>query len=135
MASVHGSKSYFACGASVNLTTFVNNIAVVRPKDQAETSTMGQTSKTYVAGLKDLTITIAGNFDSVAGGPNVTLAALYATTSSVNYWYGPEGSTAGSIKWSGSALCTKYDVTSPVGGVVAFTADFQGTGDVTEGTF
>lgn len=135
MARSHGKNSYISVD-TVNLTTYVDNIDVNKSKDVAETSAMGQNSKTYVTGLKEATITISGRWDDTATtGPDAVLAAAYADEDPVAIEYGPEGNSTGEVKVSASAICTSFNRTSSLGDVVAFTADFQVTGDVTEGTF
>jgi len=68
-------------------------------------------------------------------GPNKTLTAVKAGKVAVPYVFGPEGSGAGAIKYSGNALITAYNTSAPVGDVVAFAAEFQVTGGNTPGTF
>ena len=63
------------------------------------------------------------------------LAGVLGQDAALNWNYGPEGSTTGRIKFTGLAILTKYDVKSPVGGVVTFSADLQCTGAITRTTF
>lgn len=133
MAFVHGKDSVITV-ATKELTSYVTDVAFNTSADVAETSVMGLDSKTYLPGLKDGTISITGRFDSTAtSGPDDVLTAALGTSVAIEY--GPEGSANGKIKASCNAICTAYNRTSPVGDIVAFSAEFQITGDVTEGTY
>jgi len=129
MAFVHGKGSYFKV-ASTDLSAYLNSISASRTADTAETSAFGSTSKSYVAGLKDASITLSGMFDS----------SVYSTImgwlgSSQTFEFGPSGSTAGNVKVSGSALITSVEMASAVGAVVTLNLNLQVTGNVTDGTF
>lgn len=71
-----------------------------------------------------------------SGGPDKVLQALVGVQA--GFVYGPQGRGSvgsGLVKYTGNGVLTNYKVTSPIGGVVAWTADFQTTGTVTKGTF
>jgi hypothetical protein len=68
-------------------------------------------------------------------GPNATLTAVKAGKVAVPYVFGPEGKGSGKVRYSGNAVLTAYNVSAPVGDVVAFTAEFQVTGGNTPDTF
>ena len=141
MAQSHGKDSYFAvedaAGAAVkNLTTYITDIDETLTQDVAETTTKGQTAKTYVQGHTDATISISGRWDNTATtGPDVVLRGLIGDVGTVSFEFGPEGNSTGDIKYSGECICTSYAISSPLADVVGFTADFQVTGTVTIGTF
>lgn len=135
MAFVHGKESVFSID-SVELTAYLTDITFNNTVDMAETSTMGNEAKTYISGMSDGTFSISGRYDSTAStGPNAVLNGLVAGKTVVAFEYGPEGDTNGDVKYTGNCFLTAYNVSSPVGDVVAFTADFQVTGAITEGTY
>lgn len=135
MAKHHGKDSYLSVNA-VNLTTYLDSIEFPRSVETAETTTMGSESKSYISGLSDATISIAGKWDETAStGPDAVLSGLVGSDSSVAFEYGPHGNAASAIKYSGNLFLTSYQVSSPLGDVVAFTAEFQVTGDITRGAF
>jgi hypothetical protein len=73
------------------------------------------------------------------GGPDKVLQALVGAAAST-FVFGPEGRGtgvgSGKIKYSGSGQLTSWKCTSPIGGIVAWTADFQCTpGSMTRGAF
>lgn len=141
MAQSHGKDSYFSvedsAGATLrNLTTYITDVTETLSQDVAETTTKGQTPKTYVQGHTSATISISGRWDNTAStGPDVVLRSLIGDTGTVGFEFGPEGNTAADIKYSGECICTSYEISSPLADVVGFTADFQVTGAVTVGAF
>ena len=90
----------------------------------------------YRPGLTDGEIRLTGLWDDTAStGSYTVLSSLLGIETTVGYEYGPEGNTAGMIKYSGECVLTQYDESSPVDDMVAFTATLKISGDVTAGTF
>jgi hypothetical protein len=134
MAQVHGSKATLRVGSSAtpavlqDLSIYANSLGQAFSRDNAETTTMGATSKKHVPGLKDATLPFAGPYDTAA---DPILWDLYNTAAVVNFEYCPAGNGAvGTPKYTGVAFLTTYDIGSPVGGAGTITAAFQVTGDV-----
>lgn len=129
----HGKNAAFKIddsgGTLRDITDVLTDVAVSRTADVAEVSAFSNSSKAYVAGLKDATITISGSFDATVDG---YLSGILGVEGSFEFY--PIGTTGGNPKASGEAICTSYDRTPDVGGAVTFTASFQVSGDVTEGT-
>lgn len=135
MAFVHGKDSYLKL-ATVDLTTFLTDAALNQGTDVAETSTMGSEAKSYISGLTDSTMSISGRYDSTATtGPDAVLSGLLGLEAATAFEFGPEGGTTGKVKYSGNCFMTAYNVSAPVGDIVAFSAEFQVSGVVTKGTF
>jgi hypothetical protein len=129
MPFVHGKDSYFKV-ASTDLSPYLNSISVSRTADTAETSAFSSASKTYVAGLKDASITLSGMFDATVYS---TIMAWQGT--SQTWEFGPAGSASGRVKATGSALVTTIEMSSAVGAVVTLNLNLQVTGAVTDSTF
>lgn len=135
MATAHGKDSYFSVNSN-NLTTYCDSIDVGQDVEMAESTTMGAEAKTYISGLSDGKISIAGKWDNTATtGPDAVLAGLVGGETAVAFEYGPEGNATGAVKRSGNCFLTSFQTTSPLGDIVAFTAEFQVTGAITTGTF
>jgi predicted secreted protein len=132
VAAVHGKDSKFTFN-SVELTTFIRDVSFPQSRDTAETSAMGTEAKTYVAGMSDATIDIEGMYDAAASGPDVTLAAAMAAGAAYAFIYRPNDATVSATnpEYTGSAICTAYDITGGIGDMVAFSASFQVTGAIT----
>ena len=140
MAFTHGKNAVFkidnAAGTLQTLTTFVDSVDLNQTVDTAESTTMGAEAKTYLSGQSDGTVSISGKYDSTAStGPDVILNGLVGLETTSTFEYGPEGSSAGKIKYTGECFLTSYVVSAPVGDVVTFTADFQITGAITKTTW
>ena len=129
----HGKNAAFKIddsgGTLRDISNVLTDVAVSRTADVAEVSAFSNSSKAYVAGLKDATITISGSFDATVDG---YLSGILGAEGSFEFY--PIGTTGGNPKASGEAIMTSYDRTPDVGGAVTFTAAFQVSGDVTEGT-
>lgn len=138
MAFSHGKNAYFALGTAgtpgtpVDLSAFLDEVSFPETVETGETTTFGNTSMTYVVGLKDATLSVSGKFDPT---PDAQLAGALGNTVALDFDYGPVGNGTGDVKYSGSAFVTSYEMSSPVGDVVTFSAELQVTGDVTRATF
>jgi hypothetical protein len=134
----HGKNASFkvdnAAGTLTDISTYLTDVSMPRSIETAETTTFGVTggAKTYVTGLNDSTLSVSGKFDATL---DAHLVGILGQDASVSFEYGPAGTTVGFIKFTGEGIMTKYDLSSPVGDVVTFSADFQISGPVTRGTF
>ena len=135
MAFVHGKSSVFkldnASGSLTDISAFVNNVDFPETADVAETTTLGASNKTYISGLKDATISLSGVWDATA---DAIFGAVVGQAATLSYEYSPQGTTGGNVKYTGECILTNYAISSPVGDVVAFSADLQVSGAVTRGT-
>lgn len=129
----HGKNAAFKIddsgGTLRDISNVLTDVAISRTADVAEVSAFSNSSKAYVAGLKDATITISGSFDATVDG---YLSGILGAEGSFEFY--PIGTTGGNPKASGECIMTSYDRTPDVGGAVTFTAAFQVSGNVTEGT-
>jgi hypothetical protein len=129
----HGKSAAFKIddsgGTLRDISNVLTDVAVSRTADVAEVSAFSNSSKAYVAGLVDATITISGSFDATVDG---YLKGILGAEGSFEFY--PIGTSSGNPKASGECIMTSYDRTPDVGGAVSFTAAFQVSGNVTEGT-
>lgn len=134
MAFIHGKGSAFLLDDSTptlqDISNKLTSVDFPRTTDTAETSTLGNESKTYIVGLSDSTITIEGLWDTTIDAHLDGIRGNIQT-----FEYGPEGSTTGDIKYSGECIMTEYNPPASIDSAVTFSASFQVTGDVTRGTF
>lgn len=135
MAFVHGKSADFRIddsgGTLRDISAFCDSVDFPATADTAEVTTFGSSSKAYVAGLKDSTLSISGSWDATADG---YLAGIVGAAAG-SFQYGPAGTTNGNIKYTGECICTSYQVSAPVGDKVTFSAEFQVTGAITRGTY
>ena len=129
----HGKNAAFKIddsgGTLRDISDVLTDVSISRTADVAEVSAFTNSSKAYVAGLKDATLTISGSFDATVDG---YLSGILGAEGSFEFY--PIGTTGGNPKASGEAIMTSYDRTPDIGGAVTFSAAFQVSGDVTEGT-
>lgn len=134
----HGKNAVFKVdnsgGTLTDISAYLSEVSMPRSIETAETTTFGVTggAKTYVTGLNDSTLSVSGKFDSTV---DAHLVAVIGQDATLSFEYGPAGSTTGYIKFTGECILTKYDLSSPVGDVVTFSADFQISGPVTRATY
>ena len=137
----HGKNAYLSidgtAGNLVDISNTLNEISMPREIETAETTAFGQNDKTYITGLGDATISLSGMFDATTdtliAGDIANLKS--GSVSSLTFEYGPAGSVAAQPKFTGEALITSYEVSSPVGDVVTYSLELQVTGGVTGTTF
>ena len=131
---VHGKSTFFSIddtGGSVrDISDTLTSVDFPETIDTAETTAFGATSKSYIVGLRDATISVSGLWDATVDG--YFIGTEPATRSFV---FGPAGNTSGYVKYSGECILTSYSVSSPVADVDTYSADFQVTANVTRGTF
>ena len=129
----HGKSAAFKIddsgGTLRDISNVLTDVSISRTADVAEVSAFSNSSKAFVSGLKDATLTISGSFDATVDG---YLSGILGAEGSFEFY--PIGTTGGNPKASGEAIMTSYDRTPDIGGAVNFTASFQVSGDVTEGT-
>lgn len=136
MAFYHGKGLVFkidnAAGTITALTAYVDSVDFDNSVDMGETTTAGAEDKTFVSGQAEHDLSISGKWDDTATtGPDAILFSLIGLETSSSFEFGPAGSTAGKVKYLGECFLTGYKPSTPVGGVVTFTADFKITGAVT----
>ena len=129
----HGKNAAFKIddsgGTLRDISDVLTDVSISRTADVAEVSAFSNSSQAFVRGLKDATLTISGSFDATVDG---YLSGILGSEGSFEFY--PIGTTGGNPKASGEAIMTSYDRTPDIGGAVTFTAAFQVSGDVTEGT-
>lgn len=131
LAASHGSNADVLVNGNI-VSQYLNDWSQSMSRDKAETSAFKSLFKSYVAGLGDNTIALAGLFDSsnpTAEDPLI-YSYLTALTAVDNTWlYSPLGaqgaSAAGNIAYSISGIATKYEVKSALNAANAITAEIQ----------
>lgn len=136
MAFVHGKNANISINA-VDWSPYSDNISVPKDIDTSETSHFGTNAKTYIMGMEDSKVTVAGLWDATLDAAAQTILAGQAngTLLSVPVIYGPAGSTTGNVKYTFSAILTQWQVDAGTGDVVKFSATLQRTGATTTSVF
>lgn len=129
-----------------NISEYAKEVNFPARMDTAETSTFGTSTKTYVQGLADRTITFSGSWEGIAAAlsdsssANPTsfdalMSGLIGATNPITYAYAPTGIEASAVKYYGSGILTDYTVTGSIGSLVEFSAAIQVSGPAARGTF
>lgn len=142
MATIHGKDAAFliedsAASTLRDISSQLTSISFSRSNDNHDTTTFGKEGHTFINGLTNGTITLEGFWDKTATTGSATvldsLVGLDALT--VGWEYGPEGSAAPGVKYSGECVLSSLDFSEPVADLVTFTCTLQISGDVTKGAF
>lgn len=132
MAKSHGKSAIFqidnASASLTDISTYLSSITFTPTSDSAETSTMGATSKTYIPGLKDCTISLSGLYDPVVA---LIFSNSLGNATTKSFQYDPQGSTGGLDRWTGECFCTSFGVDTNISGAATWSAELQVTGNVT----
>ena len=130
----HGKSTNFSLddtgGTSRDLSDVLVSVDFPEVVETGETTAFGATSKSYIVGLRDATISVSGIWDSTVDGYIIGTEPATRT-----FIFGPAGSTSGYVKYTGECILTNYSVSSPVADTVTFSMDLQCTGGVTRTTF
>ena len=131
---VHGKSTDFELddtgGTSRSLANTLTSVDFPETIDTAETTAFGATSKSYIVGLRDATISVSGLWDATVDGYIIGTEPATRT-----FIFGPAGSTGGNVKYTGECILTSYSISNPVADVVTYSLDLQVTGDVTRTTY
>ena len=141
MAKIHSKDSYIAIdntsGSPQVITPNVTSVdGLPGERELVEITALGDAARAYFPGLTNSTITIEGYWDDTSNtGTDTVLGPLYNHTAALSMQCGPEGGDSGDIKYSLECFCRSYTITSRMGEIVTFRAEFQSNGAVTRGTF
>jgi len=116
-----------AAGTLVDITSKLNDFSFPQTVGTEEATTFGDESQVFISTLKGATIDIAGDWDPTIDGHLFGIQGLDATQT---FEYYPTGTASGNVKYSGECRLTSYEISSPVGGKISFSASLQITGDV-----
>ena len=90
--------------------------------DTVEDTSMGDSSKSYLASIKDFSGTVDVLYDETDTNGQTALSL----GSSVTLNFAPEGTSSGDVKLTGTAIVTGKSITSSFDGLVESTITVQG---------
>lgn len=132
----HGRNTVFkiqdAASTLQDISAVLKDVSLPISADTPETTAFGSTNKTYVIGIKDGRFSCSGMYDAAT---DAILAGIFGMEAARGFEYGPEGSTAGRVKYSGSVFLSSYTVSGSVSDMVAASCEFQVTGALTRGVW
>lgn len=128
MASHTGSEGFVNVGA--NTIAEIKGYSVEESTDTIETTTMGDTDKTYVASLGDWSGSIDVLWDET--DTNGQVALTNGASATFNFY--PEGSTSGDTYMTGTGIVTGRSIKATHDGLVEASITIQGSGGLTTTT-
>ena len=114
-----------------NAITEIRSFSIEESIDTVEDTSMGDSSKTYLASIKDF----SGSVDVLYDETDTNGQTALSIGSSVTLNFAPEGTDSGDVKLTGTAIVTGKTVSSSFDGLVESTITVQGTGGLTTGTY
>lgn len=132
MAFIHGKSAVIIHGV-YPLSSYLNDASANQAVEVAEVTGFGASAKAYITGLKDGTISASGMFDGDANAVDEVLSASIGSDTLAPVTLGVNGVTIGSRVILLQAKTTSYDVSAPVGDVVAVSYEAQADGGVDGG--
>jgi hypothetical protein len=121
--------------ASYDISQFFNDASISYSVDPNETTTFQNGGvKTYIPGLKEGTIALSGLYDGTSTGVDQIFSTAISNSGDQATLVFPAGGTSeNEVCYMANAITTKYDLKSPVSGVVAIDAEVQADGGVWRG--
>ena len=115
-----------------DISTKASNVKFPREADEKESTTFQSGgAKQYQVGLTGSSLSFEVNYDTTI---DAQLSALLGVEG-VAFEYGPEGSTTGMTKYTGSGFVTKYEPPAQVGELMKATVEFRISGAVTRAAY
>lgn len=125
MAFKHGKNTKVLLN-EYDLSSYFSDGSVSSSVETGETTSYGNSAKTYIVGLSDSTLSLSGFWDGAANAVDEVISAALQTDAEV-ITFAPEGLSAGSRLYAMKSLATSYEVSSPVADVVKVTLEGQNT--------
>jgi hypothetical protein len=126
MATHAGSEGTVRVGANAILE--IRSYSVEETGDTIEDTSMGDTARTFIAGLKTFTATVDCLWDEL--NTNGQGALTVGSTVTLNLY--PEGTASTDVYYTGSAIVTGRNLTASYDGLVEISFSCQGTGALTQ---
>lgn len=133
MATYTGSEGivkFATSGGSVAQVAEVRSYTLEQSADTIESTTMGDSFRTYLSSLKGFTVSMDCYWDESDTAGQGSIGA----GDEVDFEIYPEGTGAGAIYYSGSAIVTSVSTTASFDGLVEVSFGATGNGALTEET-
>jgi hypothetical protein len=124
MAFVHGKNATFSLNGT-DISSYTEEVTFSRPVDTAEVTTLGDSDKAYLAGMRDSTLSLSGPWEATV---DALVEPLLGSTNNIGWVYSPDG---GTTTYTGNCIVSSYEVGTPVGDKASWSAELQNTADVT----
>ena len=124
MAFIHG-KDTAVYIDEFDLSAYFNSADVSTSTETSESTAFGATSKSYITGLQDGTLSLSGMWDGATDASDEELQALLGSTTTPVITVRQGTAAIGGRAILGQAHEVNYSITNPVSDISAITADFQ----------
>ncbi len=114
-----------------DLTSYFNSAEMTMTTDTAETTAFGDTSRAYIKGISDGTLSLSGMWSADTDGSDEELQALLGSTTTPLITVAETAGTIGNGSVIAKAHEINYSISNPVADVSTITADFQASTDST----
>ena len=120
---------------SVDLSTYVTSVTLSQSADSLETTAMGDTARTFIAGLTNGTIDIDFNADFAASKTEATIYPLVGTTTAVVVKRASGSVSATNPSFSFNVIVTEWDsLNGSIGELATHSVSWQIAGAITKAT-
>tara|TARA_R110000824_G_scaffold31886_5_gene103516 strand:- start:10 stop:417 length:408 start_codon:yes stop_codon:yes gene_type:complete len=120
---------------SVDLSAYVTSITISQSADSVEDTSMGDTARSYLGGLKTGTIDISFNQDFAAAKTEATIYPLIGTTTVVVIKPTPSAVSVTNPSYTATVLVTEWtSVEGSVGDLATASVSWPITGNVAKAT-
>ena len=120
----HGSNAkIFANGFDVS--SFFSSVSKSASVETAEVTTLGETAKSYIAGLEDGSFSVEGYYDGTTGAIDAQMQDILGSSTVFTMVVGTDA--VGAYGYGAQTVGTTYDVGAEIGGAVSISAEGQAT--------
>ena len=120
---------------SVDLSSYVTSISLSQSADSVEDTSMGDTSRTYLGGLKTGMLDVTFNQDFAASKVEATVFPLVGTTTTCVVKPAAAAAAATNPSYTFTALCTEYTtLDGSVGDLATSSFSWPISGAITKAT-
>jgi hypothetical protein len=120
---------------SVDLSTYVTSVTLSQSADNLEDTAMGDTSRSYIGGLKSGTVDIEFNADFAASKTEATIFPLVGTSTAVVVKPVAASVSATNPSYTFNAIVTSWDtLNGSVGELATHSISWPITGSITKAT-
>lgn len=135
MTAYHG-KSTAILWSQFDLSAYFQEATITQELSTAEVTTFGDSSRDYLAGIKDGTVSLSGVFDDAATvGSDVVLSTALGNATNPIITIGLTGATIGRRAKLAEIIESSYEVTGNFDDAVMASCEMQVTGGVDNGIF
>ena len=120
---------------SVDLSSYVTSVTLSQSADSLETTAMGDTARTFIAGLTNGTIDIDFNADFAASKTEATIYPLVGTTTAVVVKPVAASVSATNPSYTFNVVVTEWDtLNGSIGELATHSVSWQIAGAITKAT-